>query len=129
MVAASFVVRPDFTRNFAASPWLLAFPAAGIAGIAALRIFQSRQDDLRAFVAGAVFIAAILASVAAGLYPQLLPSRPGGPHPGLDIHNAASPASSLRIAMGVYLFGMTLVIVYLVNIYRVWRGKVSSVYH
>jgi cytochrome d ubiquinol oxidase subunit II len=129
MVAASFVVRPDFTRNFTSSPWLLVFPAAGIAAIAAVRVFQSRRDDLQAFLSGAVFIAAILASVAAGLYPRLLPSQPGGPHPGLDIYNAASPASSLRIAMGVYLFGMALVMIYLVNIYRVWKGKVGQVYH
>jgi cytochrome d ubiquinol oxidase subunit II len=129
MVAASFVVRPDFTRNFTASPWLLVFPASGIAAIGAARRFQTRHDDLRAFLSGAAFIAAILASVAAGLYPHVLPSRPGGPHPGLDIVNAASPASSLRIAMGVYLFGMTLVLIYLVNIYRIWKGKVGQVYH
>ncbi len=129
MVALSFVVRPDFTRNFTASPWLAVFPAAAIAAIAGVRLFQSRREDLRAFLAGAAFIAAILASVAAGLYPQLLPSRAGSPHPGLDIYNAASPASSLRIALGIYLFGMVLVTIYLVNIYRVWRGKVTGVYH
>ena len=129
MVAASFVVRPDFTRNYVASPWLIIFPAGGIASIVAARLFRGRNEDLRAFVAVAAFIAAILASVAAGLYPQLLPARPGSAHPGLDIYNAASAASSLRIALGVYVFGMALVMVYLVNIYRVWRGKVRQVYH
>jgi cytochrome d ubiquinol oxidase subunit II len=129
MVLASFIVRPDFTRNFAERPWLLLFPAFGIAAIAGVRVFQSRHDDLRAFLAGAAFIAAILASVAAGLYPQLLPSRGDGPHPGLDIYNAASPENSLRVALWIYLFGMVLVMVYLVNIYRVWRGKVRQVYH
>jgi cytochrome d ubiquinol oxidase subunit II len=129
MVAASFVVRPDFTRNFAASPWLIVFPAAAVASIVAVRVFRGRDDDLRAFVAGGAFIAGILASVAAGLYPQLLPARPGSPHPGLDIYNAASAQSSLRIALGVYVFGMTLVLIYLVNIYRVWKGKVQQVYH
>ena len=129
MVLASFIVRPDFTRNFAERPWLLLFPSFGIAAIAGVRVFQSRHDDLRAFLAGAAFIAAILASVAAGLYPQLLPSRGDGPHPGLDIYNAASPENSLRVALWIYLFGMVLVMVYLVNIYRVWRGKVRQVYH
>jgi cytochrome bd ubiquinol oxidase subunit II len=129
MVLASFIVRPDFTRNFAERPWLLLFPAFGIAAIAGVRVFQSRHDDLRAFLAGAAFIAAILASVAARLYPQLLPSRGDGPHPGLDIYNAASPENSLRVALWIYLFGMVLVMVYLVNIYRVWRGKVRQVYH
>lgn len=129
MVAASFVVRPGFTGNFTAQPLLMMFPLAGVAAIAAVRLLQAREDDRRAFLAGAAFIAAILASVAAGLYPQLLPSRPGGPHPGLDIYNSASSESSLRIALGIYLFGMVLVTIYLVNIYRVWKGKVRQVYH
>lgn len=74
-------------------------------------------------------IAGILASVAAGLYPMLLPSLAGSPHPGLDIYNAASPERSLQIALWVYLFGMALVLIYLFNIYRVWRGKVTPTYH
>ena len=129
MVAASFVVRPDFTDNFTRWPWLIAAPVATAAAAVAIRLFQARGDDLRAFLASGAFIAGTLASVAAGLYPQLLPARPGSAHPGLDIYNSASPENSLRIALGVYLFGMTLVSVYLVNIYRVWRGKVREVYH
>jgi cytochrome bd-type quinol oxidase subunit 2 len=77
-------------------------------------------------VAGAAWIAGIVLSVAAGLYPMLLPARPGSAHPGLDVFNSASPAGSLRIALAVYVFGMVLVAIYLVNIYRIWRGKVSS---
>ena len=74
-------------------------------------------------------IAGILASAAAGLYPTLLPALPGSAHPALDIYNAASPEGTLRIAFGVYLCGLALVVIYLVNVYRVWRGKVRDVYH
>jgi cytochrome d ubiquinol oxidase subunit II len=129
MVAASFVVRPDFTRNFVAYPWLGVVPLAVVGAATAVRIFQTRGDDLRAFLAGGALIAGILAAVAAGLYPLLLPGTPGSAHPGLDIYNTASPAGSLRVALGVYLFGMALIVVYLVNVYRVWRGKVQQVYH
>ena len=129
MVAASFVVRPDFTRNFLAHVWLMAFPLTTVAAAGAIRHYQRRQDDLRAFLSGAVMIAGILASVAGGLYPTLLPALPGSGHPGLDIYNAAAPQGSLRIAFWIYLFGMSLVLVYLVNIYRVWRGKVVDTYH
>ena len=129
MVAASFVVRPDFTRNFAERPWMLLAPAAGIAALAWTRVAQRRADDRGAFTGSALTIAATLVSVAAGLYPQLLPARPGSPHPGLDIYNSSSPEGSLKIAMGIYLFGMTLVGIYMVNIYRIWGGKTRSVYH
>lgn len=129
MVAASFVVRPDFTRNFGEHAALLIVPIGTLVAAVALLLFRMRNDDLRAFVAGGALIAGILGSAAAGLYPYLLPSRPGSPHPGLDIYNAASPEGSLHIALGIYLFGMALVGIYLVNIYRVWRGKVREVYH
>ena len=129
MVAASFIARPDFTRNFTAHPALLVFPVLTMASIATIRAALGARHDRRAFLSSAGMIAGILASVAAGLYPQLLPSRPGSPHPGLDIYNTASTAPSMRVALVVYLFGMTLVILYLVNIYRIWKGKVRQIYH
>jgi cytochrome bd ubiquinol oxidase subunit II len=129
IVAASFAVRPDFTRNFLAHPWLLVVPIVAVIAAASIKHYQRRAEDLRAFVAGGVMIASVIASAAAGLYPTLLPSLPGSPHPGLDIYNAAAPEGSLRIALWIYLFGMSLVITYLINIYRVWRGKVSATYH
>jgi cytochrome bd ubiquinol oxidase subunit II len=129
MLVASFVVRPDFTRNFLRYPWLNLFPLTAAGAAIAARGYRSRDDDLRAFVAVATLIATTIAAAAAGLYPLLLPARAGSAHAGLDIYNAASPEGSLRVALGVYLFGMTLITVYLVNIYRIWRGKVRSVYH
>jgi cytochrome bd ubiquinol oxidase subunit II len=129
MVAASFVVRPDFTRNFVDHVWLMLIPVVPVAALVNIALAVRRGHDRRAFFASASMIAGVLASVAAGLYPTLLPARPGSPHPGLDIYNAAAPAGSLRIALGVYVFGMTLVGVYAVNVYRVWRGKVQATYH
>ena len=130
MIAASFIVRPDFTRNFMTKPWLLIAPLFAISSLAAIRVAQTRGTDRGVFVASAAMIAGVLMSVAAGLYPQLLPARPGSEHPGLDIYNTASPEGSLRIALGVYLFGITLVGIYMVNIYRIWGGKVrGGVYH
>ena len=73
-------------------------------------------------------IVGIITSVAAGLFPRLLPALGGSPHPGLDIYNASSPAGSMEIALGVYIAGMVLVAIYLVNVYRIWRGK-SATYH
>jgi cytochrome d ubiquinol oxidase subunit II len=129
MVAASCVVRPDFTANFAAHPWLIAAPVLTAAAAFAVKYFQARQNDRLAFAAGALTIAGIFASVAAGLYPRLLPAGPGSAHPGLDIYNAASPEGSLRTALAIYLWGLALVAIYQVNIYRIWRGKARDVYH
>jgi cytochrome d ubiquinol oxidase subunit II len=129
MVAASFVVRPDFTANFVKHPWLLVAPVITAVAAIAIKYFQGRQDDRRAFAAGSVMIAGVLASVAAGLYPRLLPAGPGSAHPGLDIYNAASPEGSLRTALAIYLWGLALVALYQVIVYRLWRGKARDVYH
>jgi cytochrome d ubiquinol oxidase subunit II len=130
VVAASFVVRPDFTANFVRWPWLDLFPLLALASLVLLWLFLRRGEDLRAFLASGAAIASVLASVAAGLYPMLLPALPGSAHPGLDAYNAASPDGSLRSALAVCLFGMALVLAYTVNAYRVWRGKLRGpVYH
>ncbi len=130
VVAASFLVRPDFTANFARWPWLVLFPLLALASLVLLWRYLKREQDLRAFLASGSAIASVLASVAAGLYPMLLPASAGSAHPGLDAYNAASPAGSLRSALAAGLFGMALVAAYNANAYRVWRGKLREhVYH
>ncbi|HYT73807.1 MAG TPA: cytochrome d ubiquinol oxidase subunit II [Vicinamibacterales bacterium] len=129
MVAASFVVRPDFTTNFTTYPLLWIWPAVTIAALVANRFAAVRNDDRGAFLCSSAYIAGVLASVAAGLYPMLLPAGPGSQHAGLDIYNAASPAGSLRIALVIYLIGISIVGIYLFNIYRIWKGKAGQVYH
>jgi cytochrome bd ubiquinol oxidase subunit II len=128
MIAASFVVRPDFTRNFMDAPWLLAVPLAAVTALLANLLASRRGDDRRAFVASSAYIAGVLGSVAAGLYPVLLPATIGSNAAALDIYNAAAPAHSLRIALAIYLLGLAIVSVYLVAVYRVWRGQSGAVY-
>jgi cytochrome d ubiquinol oxidase subunit II len=128
VIGASFVVSPHFTDNFARHPLLVAVLVVPVAAIAVCRAAIAGGRDGRAFVASSIYVAGILASVAAGLYPMLLPPLAGSAYPGLDIYNAAAPSASLRTALFVYLFGITLVTIYLVNIYRIWRGKAVRTY-
>jgi len=89
---------------------------------------MARRNDRAAFLASAAYIAGILASTAAGLYPMLLPARDGSAFPGLDIYNAAAPAGSMRIALVIYLIGLSIVAVYLYNTVRIWKGKSGPAY-
>jgi cytochrome d ubiquinol oxidase subunit II len=129
MVGASFAVRPEFTANFRAHPLVLVFPLATVAAAAFAAVARRGGRDRQAFLGSSAYIVSIMASIAAGLYPVLLPALPGSAHPGLDIYNAAAPAGSLRIALAVYLVGLAIVMVYLVNIYKVWAGKSAGGYH
>jgi cytochrome d ubiquinol oxidase subunit II len=124
IVVASFGVRPGFLRNFVQAPWLLVLPVGVVVAFVLHHRALASGKDEAAFRAGALVIAALLATVFAGLYPMLLPAL-GAEQGGLDIYNAAAPPRSLRIAFAIYLVGMLIVAVYLVRIYRVWRGPVA----
>jgi cytochrome d ubiquinol oxidase subunit II len=128
MIAASFFVRPDFVRNFTTHPLLSIWPVLTVGSFVANRRAVARRDDLGAFIASGVYVSGVLASVAAGLYPMLLPALPGSAFHGLDIYNAAAPVGSMRIALVVYVIGLAIVSVYLVNIFRIWKGKSHGVY-
>jgi cytochrome d ubiquinol oxidase subunit II len=117
-IAASRLVRPDFTSNFAAQPALLLVPLLGLGGLAVL-VRRPARDGV-GFLASSTVVASALGSAAAGLYPVLLSARPASAHPALDIYNAAAPDGSLRIALAIYVTGMIIVLVYLRRIYAVW---------
>jgi cytochrome bd ubiquinol oxidase subunit II len=125
IVAASFAVRPDFTSNFLRWPWLLVAPLLAVGALVMVRVYHARRAERQTFMATGGLIAWLLVSVFGGLFPRLLPALDVTVHPGLDIYNAAAPASSMRIALGIYLFGMAIVVSYSIRIYRVWRGKVA----
>jgi cytochrome d ubiquinol oxidase subunit II len=126
IVTASFVVRPDFLANFVRWPVLIVWPLVAAGALVAVRVYWRRRLDLETFVATGTLIVGLLASVFSGLFPHLLPAQAGTPHAGLDIYNAAAPLRSLQIALAIYLFGMLIVAIYLVRIYRVWSGKVAA---
>src|SRR5262245_3187141 len=68
MIAASFLERPGFTRNFTSHLWLGLIPLLTLGSLAAARSFIGR-DDRHAFLASCGYVAGVLACVAAGLYP------------------------------------------------------------
>ena len=128
MILVSFIVRPEFIRNFLAWPVLVALPVVAVAALVVNMLSVRAGNDARAFIASSAYIAAILGSVAAGLYPLLLPASAGSGFTGLDIYNAAAPPQSLRTALIVYLVGIAIVTVYLVNVYRIWKGRTDGIY-
>jgi cytochrome d ubiquinol oxidase subunit II len=126
VTAASFPVQPDFTRNFARWPILALLPLAAACSAAGVAWFRRQGRDGAVFFSSAALIGTVLGAAAAGLYPRLLPNLAGSAGPALDIYNSASSGRSMTIALAIYLAGMAIVIAYLVNVYRVWRGKVGT---
>jgi cytochrome d ubiquinol oxidase subunit II len=119
----AFWARPSIGANFLHFPVLIVLPLGAVAALIAVRLFQRRGYDSRAVVMDGVFIAALMGSAGASLYPSLLPmlGQTGG---GLTVFNAAAPHHTLVTAFVTVVFAMAVVIGYSLYIHRVFRGTV-----
>src|SRR5258708_25217872 len=85
--------------------------------------FERRAKKKAAFQSSCPYTAAMLAGVAAALYPRLLPSS-GDPARDITIYNAATGEYALRVGLIWWGLGMGLAFAYFVFVYRMFRGKV-----
>lgn len=118
-------VRPDDAASFGRAPWaLLGLGAALVGWIGGLALCARRRDGA-AFLASALYLLGMFASVAIGIYPNLLPA-PAGASGSLGIAATAAPEATLRAALTWWLVGMAIALVYVAATFRIFRGKVES---
>jgi cytochrome d ubiquinol oxidase subunit II len=115
----TYEVRNSLFTHFGDHPWRLVFPVLALASLAAMFAFQQAGRWSRAFKASAAFIAGLLATMAAGLYPSILPARQHRPF-GLTIDNAASSHHALSIAIVWWAIAITLAAIYFTVVYRLF---------
>jgi cytochrome d ubiquinol oxidase subunit II len=116
MIGPTYAVRHHMLDVFGDHPWTLVFVAAG-AGAGVTVVSQLRGRWGRAFAANSVAVASLLAAMAAGVYPWLLPAPQGHPF-GLNVDNAASGHHALTIALVWFPIGIALAVGYFVYAYR-----------
>jgi cytochrome d ubiquinol oxidase subunit II len=124
LIGPTYAVREQLFTNLVDHPWRLVFPAAGIAALVAVFAFRRRGEWLRAFLASSAFLLALLGSVAAGIYPDILPAREGHPH-SLTIDNASPGRHALSTAIVWWALGISLAAVYFVLAYRTFFGSAA----
>jgi cytochrome d ubiquinol oxidase subunit II len=124
VTAGTFAVRPAMLRNFQALPALLVFPAIAAAGLALAPWYRGHRMDRAAFLCSGGVIVGLLASTAAGLYPDLLPSSLDASR-SLTVANAAASPGALLPALLWMIPGVFLLAVYQVVMYRVFAGRVK----
>jgi cytochrome bd ubiquinol oxidase subunit II len=118
----TYHVRHSMLTTFGDHPWRIVFPLIAVAGIAGQFLYQRRGWWLHAFASSSLFIVGLLTTMAAGLYPYILPARAGNPN-GLTIHNAASGDHALTTALYWWPVGMVLTVVYFTVAYRMFFGR------
>jgi cytochrome bd ubiquinol oxidase subunit II len=118
----TYSVRDEMFTNFGDHPWRLVFPALAVAGLVAQFVFQRTGRWGRAFFASSLFIVGMLTTMAAGLYPNILPAHDNRPF-GLTIHNAASSNHALTVGLRWWSLGIVLAIGYFIVAYRFLFGR------
>src|SRR5262249_38208840 len=105
----------------------LAWLGAGAAVLGLIAAFSGLRSGrpLAAFLGSCSFIAGLLGATSALTFPVLLPST-GDSARSITAYAAASPAASLRTAMGWFSIGVPLAIGYFVVLFRLHRGKVVA---
>jgi cytochrome d ubiquinol oxidase subunit II len=117
MIGPTYAVRHHMLTVFGHHPWALIFPLAGLAALVGAIVSQLRGRLGRAFASNSVAVASLIATMAAGLYPYLLPAHQGRPY-GLTISNANAGHHALAIALAWFPIGMALALAYFVFAYR-----------
>ncbi|MEQ9497391.1 MAG: cytochrome d ubiquinol oxidase subunit II [Deltaproteobacteria bacterium] len=126
MTAASFALQPQLGANLSDQPWGAVFPLVAIGGLLAHRVYLGRDAPTHAFLGSGTYLAGMLASVAFGLYPLVLPSTLEPAH-ALTAANAHGPGDGTTVALFWWIPGMALVLGYTALVYRTFgRAKVSD---
>ena len=119
LIGPTVAVRKEMITNLTDHPWTLIFPLLAVGSLAAMLVMRRSGLWSRAFLASSLFIVGLLTTMAAGLYPNILPARHGNPH-SLTIDNAATGSHALHTAIVWWPFGMVLAGVYFVYAYRMF---------
>jgi len=119
---ATFRVQPLVPFSFAVRPWGFCFPAIAVLGL--LAAYDPKKEQ-RAFAGSCAFLIAMMASVAFGIYPNVLPSLAGNGGSSLTIYNTATGSYGLGVGLAWWLPGMLLATGYAFFLYRRFTGKLE----
>jgi len=123
MSLLSFAIQPNLWKQFTTHPWGIIFPALALTGLLRVRTLSARRQDKPAFLSSSLYLAGMLASVAFGIFPNVLPSNTT-PDFSLTIYNAAAAEHGLTIALWWFIPGMALATAYSIFAYRHFAGKI-----
>jgi cytochrome d ubiquinol oxidase subunit II len=123
LIAWTLLLDRPIDERYSERVWIAVFPLlALVVALAAWRQIHL-QRYLSAFLASAAMIGLLMAAVAAGLYPVLLPSSIDVAY-DLTIHNAASAEPTLEVMTVIAVIGMPFVLLYTAGVYYFFRGRV-----
>jgi cytochrome bd ubiquinol oxidase subunit II len=121
VTVVTFRVQAQILSNF--SPWPLGWilPVLAIAGLAGVKLFLARRQEMRAFLSSCAYLLGMLSSVVLAVYPMVLSAR-DGVH-SLTVAAAAAYPYGLKIGLAWWSVGMLLAAGYFTMLYRSFADK------
>jgi cytochrome d ubiquinol oxidase subunit II len=116
-------LNPALVANYQAHPGLYTVLAAIVAAFVGTIALNASRRYLAALGVSGLLIVALAATVAIGLYPNLLPAQPD-PQYSLTVFNAAASPYALAVALVWFPLGLGLVGFYVLVLYRLFADKV-----
>jgi cytochrome d ubiquinol oxidase subunit II len=113
VTVSSFGIQPHLAGSFRARPLCAVFPLLALIGLAGMRLRNGRN----AFLFSCAYLGGMLSSVAAGLFPYVLPANTE-PGSSLTIYNTAASTYGLTVGLMWFIPGILLVTGYFVYTYR-----------
>lgn len=124
-IPATVLARPNSLHNYLSHPVAFLAPAAVAISLAALVTALRKRSELGAFLASCVYLAAMLAGAAAGLFPVLLPST-NGEKSSITIADAIAGPHTIHVGLLWWILGILLALLYFGVVYWLFRGKVTE---
>ncbi len=123
--AYTFVFQRNVLANYMAQPVLWLIPVAVIISTVAIGIYNTRNQEFKAFISSSVSIASLMALVGASIFPKLVPAI-NNPEWSLTIFNASSSSLTLTVMLIMAGLGMPVVIGYTWFVYKHFSGKITE---
>lgn len=120
---ATVIARPHSLQNYMKYPIAFLVPVVVVASLATILIAARRRQELTAFLASCINLAAMLSGAASGLFPALLPTV-GTAGRDITIALAAAGPHTLHVGLIWWTLGMLLALLYFSVVYWLFRGKV-----
>ncbi len=118
----TIVTQPHLMKNYYGGIWLFALPFAALVSLFKAVQFVKKNAALKAFGASSFSIAAVMATMAAMLFPNTVVAL-GNYELNLTIMNSSSSPLTLMTMLVIAAVGMPLVVGYHVFAYRLWHSR------
>jgi cytochrome d ubiquinol oxidase subunit II len=125
-ISAVWIAVGDYgvTDTFTDDVWTIVFPLGGLVAYVLMIVMVRRGRDFAAFFSSSTVIAFSLATISAGLYPNMLKSSTNSAH-SMTVSNASADHYTLTVMLVVAIIGIPFVLLYTAGVQYLFSGKVK----